>query len=61
MHKTHAEMQGKVKAASQELKSLKVKEVKLADAIEDSNNALSSTNDQIERAREMITMAKLSR
>jgi len=61
MHKTYAEMQGKVKAASQELKSLKVKEVKLADAIEDSNNALSSTNDQIERAREMITMAKLSR
>ena len=35
----------------QELKSLKVK---IADAIEASNNALASANDQIERVEKMI-------
>ena len=41
------------------MKSLKVKEVKLADAIKASNNALGSTKDQIERAHEMISKANL--
>ena len=44
---------------SWELKSLRVKEVELADAIEISCNALASAKDQIEREREMITRANL--
>ena len=42
---------------TQELKSLKIEEVKIADAIEVSNNALASTNDQIKRAQQMIKRA----
>jgi len=42
MQKAYVETQGEIEAVSQELRSLKVKKVKLADAIEASNNALAS-------------------
>jgi len=50
MQKTCVETQGEAKAVSQELKFLKVEEVKSADAIDASNNALAFTDDQIKRA-----------
>ena len=59
MQKTCVETQGKAEAVSQELKSLKIQEVELTDAIEASINALSSAKDQIERVCEMIAKANL--
>ena len=59
MQKTYVEMQGEAEAVHQVLKSLKVNEAKLADAIEAANNAPASAKDQIERTREMIIRANL--
>ena len=59
MQNTFVEMQGEAKAVSQELKSLISKEIKIADAIEASSNALASANVQIERARDMLRRADL--
>ena len=57
MQKTYAETQREVKTASQELKSLETKKVKIVDVIDSSNSALADTNEQFEKAKVMMKRA----
>ena len=54
MQKTYMETQKKMKAESQELKSLEAKNVKIVDVIDASNTALADTNEQLEKTEAMI-------
>ena len=57
MQKTYAEAQKELEAESQELKSLDAEKIKIADAIDTSNNALADANEQLEKAETMIKRA----
>ena len=48
-------MSREAKAISQELRSLEAEETVVADAIEISNQALTASNDQIQRTKDMFT------
>jgi len=59
IQKTHVEAPQALEAESQELKSLEAEKIKIADAIDASNNALANTNEQLEKAEAMIKKANL--
>ena len=60
MQKTYADIQKKLEAELQELKSLEAKKVKVANAIDSSNNALADANEQLEKAETIIKKGQLS-
>jgi len=57
MRKAYTEMQGEAEAVSQELKSLETEDVKITDAIDAFNSALTFANERIEKAVVMIKRA----
>jgi len=59
MQKTYVEAQQALEAESQELKSIEGEKIKIADAIDASNNALADANEQLEKAEAMIKRANL--
>ena len=59
MHKTYTEAQQALEAESQGLKSFVAKKIKIADAIDTSNNALANANEQLEKAEAMIKRVNL--
>ena len=59
MQKTYVEAQQALEVESQELKSLEAENIKIADVIDASNNALADAKEQLEKAEAMIKRANL--